>query len=49
MGKREQDYLPYNIKAIGKNIKWGRGKGTEISGNKIKIEKKMWVGKNIKL
>ena len=25
-GKGKQDLLPYNIKALGKNIKWGRGR-----------------------
>ena len=24
MEKKEKQYLPYNIKAVGKNIKWGR-------------------------
>ena len=28
-------YLPFNIKVVGKNIKWG--KGTEVLWNKIKI------------
>ena len=31
-----------------KNMKWGKGKGTEISGKKIKILK-IRAGKNIKL
>ena len=25
-GKGKQDHLPYDIKAFGKNIKWGRGR-----------------------
>ena len=29
-GKRKQYNIPYNIKAIGKNIKWGTGGGYEI-------------------
>ena len=37
LGKRKQYYLPYNIEAVGKNIKGGKGKGTEISGKKITI------------
>ena len=26
-GKEKAYHLPYNVKAVGKNIKWGRGKG----------------------
>ena len=26
-GIRKQYHLPYNINAVGKNIKWGRGEG----------------------
>ena len=29
-GMWQQYHLPYNIKAVKKNIKWGRGEGTEI-------------------
>ena len=39
--KRRNITFPRNIyikiKAVGKNIKWERGKGTEILGRKIKI------------
>ena len=35
--KAKQYHLPYNIKAVGKNIKMG--KGMEILGKKIKIFK----------
>ena len=44
MGK--QNHLPSKTKAVGKNIKLGRG--TDNSGKKIKISK-MGTGKNIKL
>ena len=37
--KGKQYYLSYDIEAVGKNIKWGKGKGTEISGEKIKMLK----------
>ena len=33
-------HLPYNIEAVGKNIKCGKRKQTEISGKIIKIKKK---------
>ena len=42
-GMCKQYHLPYDIKAIGKNIKWG--KGTENLGKKIKIKK--WRGGRI--
>ena len=42
-GKRKQYHLPYNIKAVGKNFKWGRGEGNGNFGKKME----MW--KNIKL
>ena len=42
-GKGKQYHPPNNIKAVGKNKKWGR-----ILGKKIEI-KKMTVGKNVKL
>ena len=35
----KQYHLSYNIKAVGKNIKWGGGEG----GQKIQIKKK-WEG-----
>ena len=35
--KAKQYNLPYNIKAVGKIIKWRRSRGTEILGNKINI------------
>ena len=38
-GKGKQYHLPYNIEAIGKNIKNGRGKRTNTLGEKIN-----WVG-----
>ena len=40
-GKGKQYHLSrlYDIKAAGKNIKWGKGKGYKISGKKIKILK----------
>ena len=28
----------YNIEAVGKNIKWEKGKGTEISRKKIRLK-----------
>ena len=31
--KGKRHHLPYNIKAVGKNIKWGRGEG---EGNSVK-------------
>ena len=48
-GKEEAIYISFNIEAVGMNITWGKGKGTEISGKKIKILKEMGVGNNIKL
>ena len=45
-GNGKQNHLPYNIKAAGKNIKWG--KGLKMRGRKSRF-KKNWVGKNIKL
>ena len=48
-GKGKKHHLPLNIKAVGKNIRWGkRGRGNENLEQKIKI-KKMKVEKNIKL
>ena len=47
-GKQKQYNLPYNIEAVGKNIKWERGEGDRILWKKIKMKKKR-VGKNIKL
>ena len=41
-GSGKQCHLPYDINAVGKNIKWKRRK-------KIKILKKWGLGKNIKL
>ena len=34
----KQDHPPYNIKAVGKERK-----GTEILGEKIEIEKRVWA------
>ena len=41
-GKGKQYHISYNIEAVGKNIKWGKGKGMEISAKKIKILKNGW-------
>ena len=45
-GKGKQLHLPYDIKAVGKNIM--RGRGTENLGKKFKI-KNVGGGNNIKL
>ena len=34
-GNGKQFHLPYNIKALGKNINWEEGEGTEIFGKNI--------------
>ena len=47
-GKGKQN-LPYDVNAVGKNIKWGRGEGDGNFVEKIKIYIEMGVGKNIKL
>ena len=40
-GKGKQCHLPYNIEAIGKNIKWGKGEGVRtFRGRKSKL--KIW-------
>ena len=39
MRKGKQYHLPFNIKAVGKNTKLGKGKGTDNSGKKIEILK----------
>ena len=31
-GKGKQCHLPYNIKAVGKNIKWVKGEGDQNFG-----------------
>ena len=36
-GKGKFYQLLYNIEAVSKNIKWEKGKGTVMSGKKIKI------------
>ena len=41
-GQGKQYHLSYNIEAVGKNIKWGKGKGMEISAKKIKILENRW-------
>ena len=35
--EKGEQYLPYNIEAVEKNINWGKGKRTNISRKKIKI------------
>ena len=48
-GKEKVYHLPYNVKAVWKNIKWGKGgRGRKFWGRKSKF-KKMVVEKNIKL
>ena len=49
-GKGKQYHLPYNIEAVGKNIKWESvmRKGTEIWERKLRFKKKI-MGKNINL
>ena len=42
--KGNKCHLPYDIEAVGKNIKWGKGKRTEILGKKLRF-KKYWDGK----
>ena len=44
-GKGKHYHLPYNIEAVGKNIKCRRREGDGIVGKRIKIS--MSVGKNI--
>ena len=42
MEKKEngnQYYHPFKIKAVGKNIRWGRGEGDGNFGKKFTIEK----------
>ena len=38
--KVKQYHLPFNVKAVGKNIKWGRGEVDGNLGEKIKIKNK---------
>ena len=47
--KRKQYNLPYDIKAVGKNIKGGRGEGDGNLGKKIKIQKRVGVGEKYKI
>ena len=46
-GKGESS--PFNIEAVGKNIKWGRGEGDGNFGEEKRDLNKMGAGKNIKL
>ena len=36
-GQGYHNHLPFNIKAVRKNIKWGRGEGDIILCKKMKI------------
>ena len=36
--KKKHDHLPYNIKAAGKNMKWGKGGRPGISMRKITVD-----------
>ena len=47
--KKKQCHLPYNIKAVGKNIKWGGGEGDGKLVNENQDFKNTEVGKNVKL
>ena len=48
-GKEKQYHLPYNIKAVEKNIKWLREEGDGNFGEENRDFKNMGVGENIKL
>ena len=48
-GKEKQYHLPYNGKAVRRNIKQGRWEGDEFLWEDNQNGKKMGVGKNIKL
>ena len=48
-GEGKQYHLPYDIKAVCKNIKWGRAEGDRNFVEKNQDLKKNGVGKNIKL
>ena len=41
-GKGKQYHLPFNIKSVGKNIKFERGDLNESFGEEIKIKKGRW-------
>ena len=43
-GLGKQYHISYNIKAVGKNIKWGRGKGDGTFGEDLTKILKMGVG-----
>ena len=45
----KQCHLPFNIEAVGKNIKWGRGKEDGNFGEENQDKKNIGMGKNIKL
>ena len=47
--KGKQHHLPYDIKAVGKNIKCGRGEESVNFGEENKDFKNMGVRKNIML
>ena len=46
--KGKQYHVPYNIEAVGKNLKFGRGEGDGNFGEENQDFFKMGVGKNIK-
>ena len=44
-----KEYLPYNIKVVGKNYKWAKGEGDGKLGGENQDLEKMAMGKNINL